>query len=226
MAEEKGISGKTVATGALAGLGAIGVWKLIESLKAEGAPPEGVQVITPDTQTKEAIAAMLALLADVSTRLGDTNGYLASIDAALAAMSGISPIPEQQYTFRATDIADNLVITGNSFRTLFETTAPDQGALLRIRALTNSRFVSYEIYVDGLRWVFNVDDMINESIDHPHFPGGWIEKATGGQFTFMFSGGESMLYRYWTKLMIVARATTAANVTLLKGDIVDKIFVL
>jgi len=66
--------------------------------------------------------------------------------------------------------------------------------------------------------------MVEQSIEFPHFPGAWIEKATGARFVFMFSGGDSMQVRFWDNFRLEARTTTDTPVTIIAGQIVEKIF--
>jgi len=120
MGEEKRVSRTTIAAGALSGMGAIGIWKLIEALRkpVEAAPPDGVQVVMPDEQTREALAAALDLLADILIKL-DSLDILSSMASQLASIgSGVAAIAEQlgtevpkaQYQFRITDTEENLAI--------------------------------------------------------------------------------------------------------------------
>ena len=231
-------SGKAIAKGALAGAGVIGTYKLIEALtrKAEAAPPEGVQIVAPDEQTKEVFAAGLALLADISIKLDKlasldvitgrldlANDYLAGIKSAILALSG-AEVPTGQYNFRITDTEENLAIPGKTTKEIYKTTAPEQGAIARVKLISDGKDIQYDLYIDNQRWAFDVSDMVDQSIQYPHFPGAWIEKATGAQYVFVFSGGDSMQVRYWDNFMLVARTTTATPVTILEGQIVEKIF--
>jgi len=232
-------TGKAIFAGALTGGTVVGVAELIRALtkKVEAAPPEGVQIVAPDEQTKEVFAAGLALLADISIKLDKldsldvitgrldlANDYLACIKAAILALSG-AEVPTGQYNFRITDTEENLAIPGKTTKELYKTTAPEQGAIARVKFISNGEDIQYDLYIDNQRWSFNVSDMVDQSIEHPHFPGAWIEKATGAQYVFMFSGGESMQVRYWDNFRLVARTTTATPVTILEGQVVEKIFV-
>ncbi len=239
MAEEK-VSGKAIATGALAAGGVIGIAELIKALtkKVEAAPP-GVQIVAPDEQTKEVFATALALLADISSKLdkldslgvmvdklGLINDYLNDIKTGILALAGIEVIPttEAKYNFRITDTVANLAIPGNATKELYRTTALEQGAIARVKLISTGKDIQYDLYIDNQRWAFNVSDMVDQSIELPHFPGAWIEKATGDKFVFMFSGGDSMQVRFWDNFRLVVRTTTDTAVTILEGEIVEKIF--
>ncbi len=222
-------TGKAVFAGALTGGTVVGIAELIRSLtrKVEAAPPEGVQVVTPDLQTKEVFAAGLALLADISVKLNSldlTNAYLADIKAGILALTGIE-LPLGQYSFRITDTEENLAIPGKTTKELYKTTAPEQGAIARVKFISNGKDIQYDLYIDNQRWSFDVSDMVDQSLEHPHFPGAWIEKATGAQYVFVFSGGDSMQVRFWDNFRLVALTTTATPVTILEGQIVEKIFI-
>ena len=226
MAEDRDAA-KAVAVGALTGGIVVGLAKLLEALtKPVGAAPPGVQVVKPDNETRQAIASIIALLADISVKLDkldDTNSHLADIKAILSG----EPIPsEAKYTFRfTTDALQNKLVAGNAELELYQTTAPDKGAILRIKLVSDSADIRYDLYIDNQKWQFNVADMVDQSIDTPHSPGAWLDKATGTEFVFMFSGGESMLVRYWDNFRLVARTTTATAVTIASGEIVEKILI-
>ena len=230
---------KAIAKGALAGAGVIGTYKLIEALtkKVEAAPPEGVQIVAPDEQTKEVFATVLALLADTSVkldaldviadRLDLANDYLADIKTGILALAGIElplPLTEAQYNFRITDTEENLAIPGKTTKEIYKTTAPELGAIVRVKLISSGKDIQYNLYIDNQRWAFDVSDMVDQSIEHPHFPGAWIEKATGAQYVFVFSGGASMQVCFWDNFRLVARTTTATPITILEGQIVEKIF--
>jgi len=224
MADEKDkVSGKTIAVGALAGTTAIGIWKLIDALKVKAAPPEGGVICTPDDQTKEAIAVALGLLTEIAIKLDNLGIIVDRLDLISDYLRDISPAAE--YRFRITDTETNLAILGKTTKQLYATTAPDKGAIARVKLVSNGKDIQYDLYIDSQRWSFNVSDMVEESIEFPHFPGAWIEKATGDRYVFMFSGGDSMQVRYWNNFRLVARTTTATAVTILEGQIVEKVFV-
>lgn len=228
-------SGKAIFAGALTGGTVVGIAELIRALtrKVEAAPPEGVQIVAPDVQTKEVFAAGLALLADISIKLDSldviagrldlANAYLADIKAGVLALAGIE-LPLGQYSFRITDTEENLAIPGKTTKELYKTTAPEKGAIARVKFISDGKDIEYDLYIDNQRWAFDVSDMVDQSIEHPHFPGAWIEKATGAQYVFVFSGGDSMQVRFWDNFRLVARTTTATPVTIFEGQIVEKIF--
>ena len=228
MADEKGkVSEKAIAVGALTGVSVVGIAKLIDALRVKAAPPEGAVIFTPDEQTKEAIAIALGLLAEIALKLDNLGLIVDRLDEvkeAILALSG-DEVPTGQYRFRITATEDNLAIPGKTTKQLYATTAPDQGAIARVKLVSNGKDIQYDFYIDNQRWSFNVSDMVDESIEYPHFPGAWIEKATGDRYVFMFSGGDSMQVRYWETFRLVARTTTATAVTILEGQIVEKIFV-
>jgi len=235
--DEQKETGRAVAVGALTGGIVVGISKLLEALtRPVGAAQPGVQVVKPDDETRQAIASIIALLANVSVKLDylsdislkldsldkldETNSYLADIKAILMG----EPIPtEAKYSFRFTDTEQGLLIAGNSEKELYKTTTPDKGSILRLKLISDSADIRYDLYIDNQRWRFSVRDMVSELIEMPHFPGAWLEKATGTEFVFMFSGGESMLMRYWNSFRLVARATTATAVTITSGEVVEKI---
>ena len=223
MAEERKVSGRAVAAGALSGFGAIGIWKLIEALRkpAEAAPPGGVQVVMPDEQTREALAAALDLLAAISTKL-DRLDSLSRDVANIVEYLG-AEVSKAQYQFRITDTEENLAIPGKTTKQLYATTAPEQGAIARIKLISTLKDIQYNLYIDNQRWAFNVSDMVEQSIEFPHFPGAWIEKATGAKYVFVFSSGDSMQVRFWDNFRLEARTTTDTPVTILAGQIVEKI---
>lgn len=226
MADEKDkVSGRTIAVGALAGTTAIGIWKLIDALKAKAAPPEGAVICYPDDQTKEAIATALGLLAEIAIKLDNLGIIVDRLDLISDYLREISP-DLAEYRFRITDTETNLAIPGKTTKQLYATTAPDKGAIARVKLISNGKDIQYDLYIDNQRWSFNVSDMVDQSIEHPHFPGAWIEKATGDRFVFIFSAGDSMQVRYWNNFSLVARTTTTTAVTILEGQIVEKIFVV
>ena len=230
MAEQRDAA-KAVAVGALTGGIVVGLAKLLEALLRPAEAKPGVQVVRPDNETRQAIASIIALLADmsvkldylsdISIKLDDTNSHLADIKAILSG----EPIPsEAKYTFRfTTDALQNKLVAGNAELELYQTTAPDKGAILRIKLVSDSADVRYDLYIDSQKWKFNIADMVAQSIDTPHSPGAWLDKATGTEFVFMFSGGESMLVQYWDNFKLVARTTTATAVTIASGEIVEKV---
>jgi hypothetical protein len=223
MGEDKG-TGKAILAGAVAGGTAIGIAELIRALTKPAAPKPGVIVVTPDEDTKKVFAAVLSLLADISSKLDKLDSiddHLSAIEEGISALAGI----ELEYRFRITPTEENLVIAGNTPKELYATTTPERGAIARIKLVSDGKDIEYSIYIDNQRWIFNVSDMVDQLIKYPHFPGAWIEKASGGEYVFIFSGGDSMQVRFWNNFRLVARTTTATSVTILEGEIVEKIFV-
>lgn len=216
-------SGKAILAGVAAGGTVAGVAALIKALTKPVEAAPGVRVVAPDEQTKQVFATTLTLLADISVKLGSLD-YLADIKAGILALAGIK-LPIGQYNFRITDTEENLAILGKTTKELYKTTAPERGAIARVKLISDGKDIHYDLYIDNQRWSFNVSDMVDQSIEHPHFPGAWIEKATGAQYVFVFSGGDSMQVRFWDNFRLVARTTTATSVTIFAGQIVEKIFV-
>lgn len=222
MGEDKG-TGKSILTGVVAGGTVIGIAELIRALTKPTEAKPGVQVVAPDEDTKKVLAAVLSLLADISSKLDKLDSIdscLADIEKDILALAGIEP----QYSFRITPTEENLVIAGNTTKELYATTTPEQGAIARIKLVSTGKDIEYSIYIDNQRWIFNVSDMVDQSIEYPHFPGAWIEKATGSEYVFIFSGGDSMQVRFWNNFRLVARTTTNTPVTILEGEVVEKIF--
>lgn len=222
MAEDKD-TGKVILTSILAGGTVIGVAKLIDALTAKAAPPEGAVVFTPDEQTKEAIAVILALLADISVKLDNQDLIVSRLNLVSDAILSMPGMPELQYQLRVTDTEENLVIPAKTNKELYKTTAPDNGYIARVKLISSGKDIQYDLYIDYKRWAFNISDMVDQSIELPHCPGAWIEKATGDRYVFMFSGGEQV--RFWNEFRLEARTTTATPVTILEGQILEKIFV-
>lgn len=219
-------SGKAILAGVAAGGTVAGLAALIKALTKSVEAAPGVRVVAPDEQTKQVFATTLTLLADISVKLGPldlANAYLADIKAGILALAGIE-LPIGQYHFRIMDTEENLAIPGKTTKELYKTTAPEQGAIARVKLISDGKDIAYDLYIDNQRWPFDVSDMVDQSIQYPHFPGAWIEKATGAQYVFVFSGGDSMQVRFWDNFRLVARTTTATPVTILEGQIVEKIF--
>jgi hypothetical protein len=223
MGEDKG-TGKAILAGAVAGGTAIGIVELIKALTTPGAPKPGVQVVAPDEDTKKVFAAVLSLLAAISSKLDKLDSiddHLSAIEEGILALAGI----ELEYRFRITPTETNLVIAGNVTKDIYATTTPEKGAIARIKLVSTGKDIEYNLYIDNQRWIFNVSDMVDQLIKYPHFPGAWIEKASGGEYVFIFSGGDSMQVRFWNNFRLVARTTTTStSVTILEGEIVEKIF--
>ncbi len=214
-------------TGIIAGLigggTVIGIAELIKALTTPAGPKPGVQVVAPDEETKKVFAAVLSLLADISSKLDNldsTNDHLSEIEKGILALAGI----ELEYRFRITPTEENLAMAGNDTKELYATTTPEKGAIARVKLVSTGKDIEYSLYIDNQRWIFNVSDMVDQLIEYPHFPGAWIEKASGSEYVFIFSGGDSMQVRYWNNFRLAARTTTATPVTILEGEIVEKIF--
>lgn len=220
MAEEKRDSG--VGKALLAGFGGGGIVAFIAWLRslAMAAPPEGVTIITPDEWTKEALLGLLTGLGEVSSKLKDEISLLEEIKALLG---GEPTIPT--FRFEVTPIAA-VTIPGLTPKNLYLSESPHSGAIVAIELVSNSKDVEYELHIDDITWVFNVSDMVDSSIEYPHFPGGWIARATGAVFVFMFSSGATMDVRYRTNFRLVAKATSAADVTISRGELVRKLYEL
>lgn len=222
MAEIKEDSG--VGKALLAGFGGGGIVALIAWLRAEAAAlPEGVTIITPDEWTKETLLGLLTGLGEVSSKLDNQIKLLDDIKVLLGGEPTIPTIPT--FRFEVTPIVA-VTIPGLTPKSLYLSESPHSGAIVAIELVSNSKDVEYELHIDDITWVFNVSDMVDSSIEYPHFPGGWIAKATGDMFVFMFSSGATMDVRYSTNFRLVAKATSAADVTISRGELVRKIYEL
>lgn len=209
--EESGV-GKAALAGVIGG----GTFALIDWLRSKmGAPAEGV-IFTPDEWTKETLLALLARLIEVSSKLTEQINVLNDIKALL----GGGPTT---FRFEVTPI-EAVTIPGLTPKNLYLSESPHSGAIAAIELVSNSRYVEYELHIDDIVWTFNVSDMIDSSIEYPHFPGGWIAKATGATFVFMFSSGATMDVKYKTNFSLVAKATSAADVTISRGELVRKVY--
>ncbi len=217
MAEEKKDSG--VGKVLLAGFGGGGIVALIAwlSSKAAAAPPEGVVIFTPDEWTKETLLGLLTGLGEISSKLSTQIDLLKDIKALLG---GEPTIPT--YRFEVTPI-EAVTIPGLTPKNLYLSESPHSGAIVAIELVSNIKDVEYELHIDDIVWTFNVSNMIDTSIEYPHFPGGWIAKATGAIFVLMFSSG-AMDVRYKTNFRLVAKATSATDVTISRGELVRKIY--
>ncbi len=218
MAEEKRDSG--VGKALLAGFGGGGIVALIAWLRSTmAAPPEGVTVFTPDEWTKETLMGLLTGLSEVSSKLDD---QIKLLDDIKVLLGGEPTVPT--FRFEVTPIAA-VTIPGLTPKNLYLSESPHSGAIVAIELVSNSKDVEYELHIDDITWVFNVSDMVDSSIEYPHFPGGWIARATGAVFVFMFSSGATDV-RYSTNFRLVAKATSAADVTISRGELVRKLYEL
>ena len=190
--------------------------------QAKAAPPEGAVIFSPDEWTKEAIMGMLGALAQISGKLSTQIGLLEDIKEGIAAITGVE-IPGIVFRLEVTPISEK-VIPGLSPATLYTADSPEKGALVAAELVSDSKDIQYDLHLDDMVWSFNVSDMIDQSIEYPHFPGGWIAKATGASFVFMFSSGATSDVRYRTNFRLQAKATSANPVTVTRGEIVRKVY--
>lgn len=216
--------------GATAGALAGGIVGLLSWLAAEAraAPPEGAVIFSPDEWTKEAIMGGLTLLNEISGKLTTLGGkldtqtdLLEDIKEGIAAISGVE-IPGIVFRLEVTPISGKVVPGVPA--TLYEADSPEKGALIAVELVSDSKDVQYDLHLDDMVWSFNVSDMIDQSIEYPHFPGGWIAKATGATFVFMFSSGATSDMRYRTNFRLQAKATSANPVTITRGELVRKVY--
>ena len=169
-------------------------------------------VFTPDEWTKNAILGLLTGIKDEISLLTDIK----------ALLQGEPVIPT--FDFEVTPI-ETLTIPGLTPKELYLSESPHSGSIVAIELVSNSKDVEYELHIDDIVWKFNVSDMIDSSIEYPHFPGGWIAKATGATFVFIFSSG-AMDVRYKANFSLIAKATSATDVTISRGELVRKVYEL
>jgi len=221
--EERERAGPAIVTGAIAGVTAGGIIAFVTWLteQAKAAPPEGAVIFSPDEWTKEAIIGMLAALGEISGKLTEQINLLEDIKDGIAAITG-EEIPGIVFRLEVTPISGT-VIPGVP-ATLYEADSPEKGALIAVELVSDSKDVQYDLHLDDMVWSFNVSDMIDQSIEYPHFPGGWIAKATGASFVFMFSSGATSDMRYRTNFRLQAKATSTNPVTVTRGELVRKIY--
>ncbi|GAI46203.1 unnamed protein product, partial [marine sediment metagenome] len=154
--------GKTL----LAGFGGGGIVALIAWLSSRViAAPEGVTVFTPDEWTKELLLGLLTGLNEEISLLKDIKALLSGEPVELAFIFEVTPITA-------------VTIPGLTPKNLYLSDSPHSGAIIAIELVSNIKDVEYELHIDDIVWKFNVSDMIDSSIEYPHFPGGWIAKAT------------------------------------------------
>lgn len=209
---------KAILTGIAGGTTAVGLWGLIKLLtkKVEAAPPEGATLITLDEWTKDALITALGLLGNISIKLD----ALAEISTKLDA---IAPPETRKYIFDIVPIeAQHIAMISPT--PLYETGLGVEGSIALIELMSDSEDINYDLIFDTAIWSFNVSDMIEQSIEYPHYPGAWIAKATGGQFVFMFSSGGVMGMGHKDHFDIIAKATTAAEANIIRGIIVRKVY--
>lgn len=220
--EEKGKEGKEdtgalkVLLGALAGGGLV---ELIHWLTrgVEAAPPEGAVICTPDDWTKQLLLGMFAELAEISGKLDTQIGLLSDIKCLLGGEPPtvgfeVTPIPAK-------------TIPGLTPAELYLSESPHSGSVIAIELVSDCKDIEYELHLDDIVWTFNVSDMIDSSIEYPHFPGAWIAKATGAMFVLIFSSG-AMDVRYKTNFSLLAKATSATDVNILRGELVRRVYEL
>jgi len=229
--EEREHAAPAILAGVAGGVTAGGIVALLGWLTAQAraAPPEGAVIFSPDEWTKEAIIGGLAALGEISGNLStlasklDTQiNLLEDIKELLAAITGVEEIPGIVFRLEVTPISGK-VIPGVP-ATLYEADSPEKGALIAVELVSDSKDVQYDLHLDDMVWSFNVSDMIDQSIEYPHFPGGWIAKATGATFVFMFSSGATSDMRYRTNFRLQARATSTNPVTITRGELVRKVY--
>jgi len=221
-AEER--AGPAILAGLAGGVTAGGIIAILSWLteQAKAAPPEGAVIFSPDEWTKQAIMGGLGALAEISGKLSTQIGLLEDIKDGIAAISGVE-IPGIRFRLEVTPITEK-VIPGLSPATLYTADSPEKGALVAVELVSDSKDVQYDFHLDDIVWSFNVSDMIDQSIEYPHFPGGWITLATGATFVFMFSSGATSDVRYRTNFRLQAKATSANPVTITRGEIVRKVY--
>ena len=207
--------GKAVLTGFTAG-GIIALIDWLRSLARE--VPEGAVIFTPDEWTKETLIGILTALAEISGKLDDGIAVLKDIKVLLG---GEPAVPT--FSFEVTPI-EATVVLGLSPKALSPSESPHSGAVIAIELVSDCKDIEYELHLDGIVWTFNVGKMIESSIEYPHFPGAWIAKATGESFVFMFSSGATMDVRYKTNFSLLAKATSATDVNITRGELVRKIY--
>lgn len=196
----------------------VGLKELLDWLRkpVEAAPPEGATLITLDEWTKDALTAMLALLGNVSAKLDALEDILSKLEA-------IAPPEAKKYTFDVVPIEEQHIAM-ISPTPLYETGPGIEGSIALIELMSDSKDINYDLIFDTTIWSFNVSDMIEQSIEYPHYPGAWIAKATGGQFVFMFSSGGAMGMGHKDHFDLIAKATVAAGANITRGTIVRKVY--
>jgi len=120
------------------------------------------------------------------------------------------------------DLIESVTIPGLTPRELILGESPLGGVVLSIEIESDRQEIQYDLYIDNVKWSFNVATMVHRLIQYPRFPGGWIARAAGGVFVFVFSGGVSGL-QYSKNIRLVAKATSANNVIIAGGEMVRRI---
>lgn len=202
--------------GALIGGGLV---ELIHWLTREvHAAPPGATVVTPDEWTKQLLLGMLAELAEISGKLDTEIGLLTDIKCLLGgelptAKYDVREIP---HTLVSNTVAAELYISGEEH----------SGSVIAFELVSDSKDIEYELHLDDIVWTFNVSNMIESSIEYPHFPGAWIAKATGAMFVLLFSSGAAMDVRYRKYCSLLAKATTTTDVNISRGEIIRRVYEL
>jgi len=204
--------------GIAGGATVVGLREIINLLKkgAEAAPPEGATLITLDEWTKEALTTAIGLLVDVSLEL---NTLAEKVDALIPAEEK----PAKGFTFDVVPI-EGQYIAMVSPTPLYETGPGVEGSIALVEIMSDSKDIIFDLIFDTAIWSFNVSDMVEESIEYPHYPGAWIAKATGGQFVFMFSSGGVMGMGHKDHFDLIAKATVAEGANITRGTIVRKVY--
>ena len=219
--EQKQKEGFTPGKAVLTGLTAGGIIALIGWLISQAKEvPEGAVIFTPDQWTKETLIGILTALAGISGKL---DAEIAVLNDIKALLGGEPTVPT--FSFEVTPIPATVVF-GLTPKVLYQSEAPHSGSVIAIELVSDCKDIEYELHLDDIVWTFNVSDMVDSSIEYPHFPGAWIAKATGATFVFMFSSGAVMDVRYKTNFRLVAKATSATDVNLTRGDLVRKVYEL
>lgn len=214
--EKKGLTtGKAILIGSAAGVIAGGIESIIAWLTtaAKEAPPAGAVIFSPDEWTKNTFLGILSALSEISGKLDKQIDLLSTIAGVEA--------PSAPFKLDVIPIAA-LTIPGMTPKNLYVGPSPEKGAVIAIELVSNVGDIEYDIYLDDILWPFSVSDMVVRSIEYPHFPGAWLEKASGSMYVFLFSGGATSDVRYQTNLRIIAKATSASDV-ILSGMLVRKV---
>ena len=219
---------KAILTGVTGGLTAIGLKKLIDlfTRKVEAAPPEGATLITLDEWTKDALTAALGLLGDASLKLNTLVEISGKLDALTEKVDALIPAdakPPKGFTFDVVPIeAQHIAMISPT--PLYETGPGIEGSIALIELMSDSKDINYDLIFDTAIWSFNVSDMIEQSIEYPHYPGAWRAKATGGGFAFMFSSGGAMGMAHKDHFDLIAKTTIPAGANIIRGIIVRKVY--
>lgn len=213
--------------GLAGGTTVVGLSELIKlfSKKVEAAP-EGATLITLDEWTKDAITVALGLLGDVSLKLNILGEISGKLDVSIDQVDALIPEedkPAKGFAFDVVPIeAQHIAMISPT--PLYETGPGVKGSIVLIELMSDSADIDYDLIFDTAKWSFNIADMVEQSIEYPHYPGAWIAKATGGQFVFMFSSGGVMGMNHKDHFDLIAKATTEAEANIIRGTIVRKVY--